>query len=98
MSNHDKTVPILGGPGRYGDMQWRRRDGSVGTYRGPLYPLGYGIPRARHKSWGVQRALFDLAFGYTSGFPVRDILPFAARSLFPRRPTVITEADIEWEE
>lgn len=78
-------------------MQWRRRDGSTGTYSGELLDLGYGIPRKRG-FWGVRAALFDLAFGYVSGFPVRDILPFAARSLLPSRPTILTEADMEPEQ
>jgi hypothetical protein len=34
---------------------------------------------------GIRRAVYDLAFGYASGFPVRDILPFALRSLLPQR-------------
>lgn len=67
-----------------GDMQWRRADGTTGTYHGPLKSLGQGIPR-KMGPHGFRRALFDLAFGYTSGFPVRDIIPFALRSLFPQR-------------
>lgn len=35
-------------------------------------------------AWGLRRALFDLAFGYVSGFPVRDIVPFVLLSLLPR--------------
>lgn len=67
-----------------GDMQWRRADGTMGTYHGPLKSLGHGIPRPM-RDHGFRRALFDLAYGYTSGFPVRDILPFALRSLFRQR-------------
>lgn len=68
-----------------GDMQWRRADGSMGTYHGPLKSLGHGIPRPM-RDHGFRRAMFDLAFGYVSGFPVRDIIPFALRSLLPQRP------------
>lgn len=67
----------------HSDMQWRRTNGSIGHYSGPLIDLGHGIPR-RIPSYGIRAALFDLAFGYVSGFPVRDILTFSARSLFPQ--------------
>lgn len=72
-----------------GDMQWRRADGSTGTYEGPLFDLGYGIPR-RIPAYGLRRSLFDLAFGYVSGFPVRDIIPFTLRSLLPSKPATVT--------
>jgi hypothetical protein len=67
------------------DMQWRRADGSTGEYFGPLFELGQGIPR-NLPDHGFRRALFDLALGYVSGFPVRDIIPFAFRSLWPQKP------------
>lgn len=67
-----------------GDVQWRRADGTTGTYHGPLRSLGVGIPRPM-RDHGFRRAVFDLAYGYTSGFPVRDIIPFAACSLFRQR-------------
>lgn len=75
------------------DMTWRRADGGIGEYRGEMVELGMGIPR-RKGSYGIRRAVFDLAFGYVSGFPVRDIIPFAIRSLFPgrRRMHVAVEA------
>ena len=76
------------------DMTWRRADGTFGEYRGELIELGMGIPRPMG-AHGIRRAAFDLAFGYTSGFPLRDILPFAARSLFPRRAATIDAADIQ---
>lgn len=63
-------------------MQWRKADGSTGMYEGPLLDLGKGIPRPMG-AHGFRRALFDLAVGYASGFPVRDIIPFAIRSLWP---------------
>lgn len=66
------------------DMQWRKANGKDGTYTGPLVNLGHGIPR-KLGDFGMRRAIYDLAFGYVSGFPVRDIIPFAARSLFPTR-------------
>lgn len=66
-------------------MQWRRADGSTGQYIGPLDDLGYGIPRNPPTSWGPRQALFDLAFGYVSGFPITDVLVFSARSLLPPR-------------
>lgn len=66
------------------DMQWRKANGQTGEYTGPLMPLGHGIPRCM-RDFGIRRAIFDLAFGYASGFPVRDIIPFAIRSLFPYR-------------
>lgn len=69
----------------HGDMQWRRADGSFAEYTGPLDDLGYGIPRNPHTQWGIRRALFDLAYGYVSGFPILDVLTFAARSLLPPR-------------
>ena len=69
----------------HGDMQWRRADGTFAEYTGPLDDLGYGIPRNPRKTWGIRRALFDLAFGYVSGFPILDVLAFAARSLLPPR-------------
>jgi hypothetical protein len=71
-------------------MQWRRRNGTTGHYTGPLVDLGLGIPR-RMRDHGIRRALYDLAFGYVSGFPVRDILPFALRSLFPQRTIPVAE-------
>lgn len=75
------------------DMTWRRADGSIGEYRGELIELGMGIPR-NLGAHGIRRALFDLAFGYVSGFPVRDILPFAVRSLFPSRVMTVHAADV----
>lgn len=69
----------------HGDMQWKRADGTIGTYTGPLDDLGYGIPRNPRTQWGIRRAIFDLAFGYVSGFPIRDVLAFSARSLLPPR-------------
>ncbi|WP_193596085.1 hypothetical protein [Microbacterium sp. YJN-G] len=74
------------------DMTWRRADGTMGEYRGELVELGMGIPR-RKGAFGIRRAAFDLAFGYVSGFPVRDIIPFAVRSLFPGRRHVYVTAD-----
>lgn len=65
------------------DMQWRKANGDVGDYEGPLVDLGQGIPR-RMRDHGFRRAVFDLAFGYVSGFPLRDIIPFSLRSLFPQ--------------
>jgi hypothetical protein len=58
-----------------GGVSWRRADGTTGEYTGPLQELGHGIPR-RDTGPGIRRALFDLAFGYVSGFPVRDILAY----------------------
>lgn len=69
----------------HGDMQWRKADGTFAEYTGPLDDLGYGIPRNPRTSWGIRRAVFDLAYGYVSGFPILDVLTFSARSLFPRR-------------
>ena len=74
------------------DMTWRRADGTMGEYHGELVELGMGIPR-RKGAFGIRRAMFDLAFGYVSGFPVRDIIPFAVRSLFPGRRRVHVTAD-----
>lgn len=74
------------------DMTWRRADGTLGEYHGELIELGMGIPR-RKGPHGIRRAVFDLAFGYVSGFPVRDIIPFAARSLFPGRGHVHARAE-----
>lgn len=68
-----------------GDMQWIRWNGRTGRYDGDLIELGQGIPR-KMREWGLRRALFDLAYGYTSGFPVRDIIPFALRRLLPGTP------------
>jgi hypothetical protein len=75
------------------DMTWRKADGSTGEYSGPLMDLGHGIPRPM-RDHGARRAVFDLAFGYVSGFPVRDVLAFSFRSLFPQRgvPTAYAEA------
>lgn len=66
-------------------MQWRKADGTTGEYVGPLVELGKGIPR-NLPPHGIRRAIFDLAFGYISGFPIWDVLVFSARSLFPQRP------------
>lgn len=74
-------------------MQWRKANGDFGAYTGPLVDLGQGIPR-RMRDHGIRRALFDLAFGYVSGFPVRDIIPFALRSLFPQPILTVDLADI----
>lgn len=76
-------------------MQWRKRDGSTGEYVGPLIELGQGIPRPM-RDHGLRRAIFDLAFGYVSGFPLRDILPFAFRSLFPQ--PIYSAEEVEFEE
>ena len=73
------------------DMQWRKRDGTTGTYAGPLVDLGQGIPR-QMRAHGFRRAVFDLAFGYVSGFPLRDILAFSVRSLLPQRDIPTLEA------
>ena len=75
------------------DMQWRRADGTTGEYRGELVDLGHGIPR-HIPQWGPRRALFDLAFGYVSGFPIRDILPFALRSLCKRGSSILVAAEV----
>lgn len=75
-------------PAPHGDMQWRRANGTTGTYTGPLLDLGHGIPRDL-PGWGIRRALFDIAFGYVSGFPIRDILAFSLRSVLPSRPLPI---------
>jgi hypothetical protein len=42
---------------------------------------------------GIRRALYDVAFGYVSGFPITDILTFSAQALIPHRqiPTVQAE-------
>ena len=67
------------------DMQWVGFGGKTKEYRGLLYELGQGVPR-KVPGWGIRRAIFDLAFGYVSGFPVRDILYFVfTRSLWPRK-------------
>jgi hypothetical protein len=66
-------------------MQWRKADGTMRVYEGPLLNLGRGIPRPM-RDHGVRRALFDFAYGYASGFPVRDVLAFSFRSLWPSRP------------
>lgn len=68
-----------------GVMQWRRADGSTGRYEGRLVNLGYGIPRPRRNRF--TRALWHLALGYASGFPIWDILTFTARE-FPSRPVI----------
>lgn len=75
------------------DMQWRRSNGSTGTYQGPLVDLGHGIPR-RMGEHGFRRAIYDLAFGYVSGFPIRDILTFSMRALFPQ-PVLSVEMQTE---
>ena len=75
------------------DMQWRRANGRMGSYEGPLVDLGQGIPR-RMGDHGIRRALYDIAFGYVSGFPVRDILAFSWRSLFPQPMLTIDAADL----
>lgn len=72
-----EVVPV------HGEMQWRRADGTFAEYAGILDDLGYGIPRNPSTEWGIRRALFDLAFGYVSGFPIRDVLAFSLRSLLP---------------
>lgn len=81
-----------------GEVSWRSAAGRTRTYRGPVIDLGVGIPRrAHHRSWGIRRAVFDAAFGYVSGFPVRDIIPYAIRALFPTRildaPVAFTPED-----
>lgn len=73
-----------------GHMQWRRFNGQTGTYSGPLVDLGQAIPR-RVRSWGPGAALHHFAYGYASGFPLRDVIPFALRYLLPpsrKVPTV----------
>ncbi|WP_138945260.1 hypothetical protein [Plantibacter sp. M259] len=76
------------------DMQWRKANGQTGRYTGPLMDLGRGIPR-KMRDHGVRRAIFDLAYGYVSGFPMRDIIVFAGRSLFP---APVLTATVEGEE
>lgn len=74
------------------EMQWRKANGETGSYSGPLVALGHGIPR-KAGSFGVRRAIYDAAFGYVSGFPVRDIFAFSVRSLFPQRTLSVVAAD-----
>ena len=75
-----------------GDMHWKRWNGKDGFYHGVLEDLGYAIPRP-FREWGIRAALMDFCMGYASGFPVRDIIPFALRSLLPRgvKPAIIEE-------
>ena len=76
-----------------GEVTWRRANGTTGVYKGEVWELGVGIPR-HLPEWGLRRALSDLAYGYTSGFPLRDIIPYCLRALFPpsgRIPTVHAE-------
>jgi len=73
-------------------VQWRRADGTTGEYEGHVRDLGHGIPR-RDSGPGVRRAVFDLAFGYVSGFPVRDILAFVLRSSFREGPVLEATAE-----
>jgi len=80
------------GDAQAGEMYWRRADGSQGEYVGPLRDLGHGIPRPDHGP-GIRRALFDLAFGYVSGFPVRDILAYVLRSSFREGPVLEATAE-----
>lgn len=75
------------------DMTWRRADGSTGEYHGETIELGVGIPRPMG-THGIRRALFDLAFGYASGIPVRDVVPFALRSLFPQKHATATASEL----
>jgi hypothetical protein len=80
------------GDAQAGEMHWRRADGSMGEYAGPLRDLGHGIPRPDHGP-GIRRALFDLAFGYVSGFPVRDILAYVFPGSFREAPVLEATAD-----
>jgi hypothetical protein len=75
-----------------GEMHWRRADGSMGEYAGPLRDLGHGIPRPDHGP-GIRRALFDFTFGYVSGFPVRDIVAYVIRSSFRDGPILDAVAE-----
>lgn len=77
------------------DLQWMKANGEIGEYKGPTIALGKGIPRKMGEH-GFRRAMFDLALGYASGFPVRDIIPFVMRSLFPqgvREAALVEEPD-----
>lgn len=52
-----------------------------------VHYLGFGVNPIRYTlKHGIRRAIYDFAFGYVSGFPVRDILPWVWRfSLSPKR-------------
>lgn len=60
--------------------------GAGGTIREIATPfdLGYGVMRAS-KRYGIRRAVWDIAYGYVSGFRKRDIAYFVlTRSLSGR--------------
>ena len=75
-----------------GEVAWRRADGTTGKYTGPIRELGQGIPRG-DSGPGIRRALFDLAFGYVSGFPVRDILAYVFPGSFRAAPILEAAAE-----
>tara|TARA_R100000365_G_C2747226_1_gene76958 strand:- start:4294 stop:4677 length:384 start_codon:yes stop_codon:yes gene_type:complete len=56
-------------------------------------PLGLGVDRA--PEYGIHRALFDIAYGYVSGFRLRDIAYYIATRSLSRR---ICHAVIRWEQ
>lgn len=79
-----EAIPTLP-PDRFGQMRWARRDGTVGSYIGPVRDLGEGIPRPRSTRpliYRMQRALWHLAFGYVSGFPILDVVAFTVRGFW----------------
>lgn len=80
-----EALPVFPPP-HDGEVRWGRRDGTVGVYVGPVIALGDGIPRPRSRNplfYRMQRFAWHVAFGYVSGFPVRDILAYALREWWP---------------
>jgi len=68
----------------HGSMQWCGTAWAGRAYTGPLQELGQGIPR-KFKLGGLKEFAYHLAFGYTSGFPLRDIIYWSTMvTFFPR--------------
>lgn len=79
--------------GRKNFMQWRGPRGESVWYEGPMFDLGYGI-KGRHQDRGIRGLVWDLAFGYVSGFPVSHILHYALTHVF--RPKAVERGRLKF--
>lgn len=79
-------------------MQWRGWGDRPREYTGDLRYLGWGVPRPRAERGTWRRIVWDLAFGYVSGFPKRDIVWYVWKVSIRRPPArplaaIVTEID-----
>lgn len=65
-------------------VSWVKADGT--TAEAPaIFNLGWAARGIPPKEYGLRRALWDIAFGHVSGFPLRDIAYYVRTRSFSRR-------------